>query len=189
MTKKIGYTIGRFNPPHLGHVLMLDEMVNNNDFTIILIGSSNQSRTHKNPLTYTERAHLLTNLFPNTIILPLNDFYDEDLWIQEVDKKIKECELIFNTDINTDINIYTGGTGKGEDSSLRDSWSEKLGHNTVPINLTAEICEGLSATKIREHLYNNEMESIKLLIPEKVYEFLNSFIELDEFHLLKRLNN
>lgn len=183
---KIGYTIGRFNPLHLGHKFMLDEMVNDNDFTIILVGSANLSRTNKNPLTYSERAHLLTHLYPNTIVLPLNDFNNEVDWINEVDKKIKECINIFNIKTkHVDINLYTGGSGKGDDAHLRDLWCKPLGHNVVPINLSNEICKGLSATKIRDHFYKEEMQHIESLIPKKVYQFLNKFREHNDFKELK----
>jgi cytidyltransferase-like protein len=183
---KIGYIIGRFNPLHLGHKFMIDTMISENDFTIILVGSANVSRTDKNPLTYSERAHLLTHLYPNTIVLPLNDFSDESLWIHEVDRKINECINTFNLKKeNTEINLYTGGIGKGEDSQLRDTWCKPLGHNAVPINLSEDIYVGLSATKIRDHFYREEMDAIENLIPEKVYHFLNDFRQHQDFQSLK----
>ena len=117
----LGYTIGRFNPLHLGHVSMLNPMIKDNDYSLILVGSANQQRTEKNPLTYAERAHLLTHLYPNTIVLPLNDFNDEQAWINEVDRKIKETLSILNIDFEqAEVNLYTGGAQKGEDQSSEE---------------------------------------------------------------------
>lgn len=178
----LGYTIGRFNPLHLGHTLMIDDMKYKNDYILILIGSANISRTNKNPLTYQERSRLLANLYPNAIILPLNDYNEEDLWIENVDRKVLEAIEILNLDKNNvKINLHTGGTGKGNDAELRNTWCKPLGHNVVPINLTNEICEGLSATKIRSHFYREEMSDIVNLIPQDVYTFLDGFRTNIEF--------
>ena len=175
---KLGYTIGRFNPLHLGHVSMINPMIRENDFSLILIGSANLQRQHKNPLTYAERAHLLTHLYPNTIVLPLNDFGDEQLWINEVDRKVKETLSILNIqDKEVEINLYTGGDQKGEDTNLREMWCEPIGHNVVPVHLDID----LSATVVRDHFYKEEMEHIVDMLPEKVYDFLESFRKQQDF--------
>jgi bifunctional NMN adenylyltransferase/nudix hydrolase len=175
----IGYTIGRFNPSHIGHISMTNSMVKDNDFSLILVGSANKQRTKKNPFTYAERAHLLTNLHPNTIVLPLNDFEDEKAWINEVDRKVKETLSILNIENkNVEINLYTGGAHKGEDQSLREMWCKPLGHNVIPVTLDTE----LSATIIRDHFYKNEMDIIVDMLPKIVYDFLVDFIKHKDFH-------
>tara|TARA_Y100000588_G_scaffold41528_1_gene39626 strand:- start:5927 stop:6478 length:552 start_codon:yes stop_codon:yes gene_type:complete len=175
----LGYTIGRFNPLHLGHVSMLNPMIKDNDYSLILVGSANQQRTEKNPLTYAERAHLLTHLYPNTIVLPLNDFNDEQAWINEVDRKIKETLSILNIDFEqAEVNLYTGGAQKGEDQSLRKMWCEPLGHNVIPVHLDLD----LSATVVRDHFYKKEMEHIVDMLPENVYKFLDNFSKQQDFN-------
>lgn len=175
----VGYTIGRFNPLHLGHVSMINPMVKDNDFSLILVGSANKQRTKKNPFTYAERAHLLTHLYPNTIVLPLNDFSDEQAWINEVDRKVKETLSILNIENeNVKINLYTGGAQKGEDQSLREMWCKPLGHNVIPVHLDTE----LSATIVRDHFYKQEMDIIVDMLPEIVYDFLVNFTKNQDFH-------
>jgi cytidyltransferase-like protein len=176
----LGYTIGRFNPLHLGHVSMINLMIKNNDYSLILIGSANQQRTKNNPFTYAERAHLLTHLYPNTIVLPLNDYGNETLWINEVDRKIKETLSILNLSNSVEVNLYTGGSQKGEDQNLREVWCKPLGHNVIPVHLDLE----LSATKVRDHFYKSEMELIVDMLPEKVYEFLHGFKDREDFKFL-----
>lgn len=174
----LGYTIGRFNPLHLGHVSMINPMVRDNDFSLILVGSANLQRQHKNPLTYAERAHLLTHLYPNTIVLPLNDFGDEQLWVDEVERKVNETLSILNIqNQEVEVNLYTGGSQKGNDENLRQMWCEPLGHKVIPVYLDLE----LSATVVRDHFYKEEMELIIDMIPEKVYDFLESFRQEQHF--------
>lgn len=178
---KIGYIIGRFNPLHLSHTTIIDKMVEENDYIIILIGSANVSREKENPLTYSERAHILTHLYPNAIVLPLNDYGDLDDWIQAVDYKINDSLNILNLNSKeVEINLYTGGANKGNDAELRQQWCKPLGHNVVPVHLDND----LSATIIRDHYYNDNMHLVKEHTPEKVYSFLREFQKHEDYKYL-----
>jgi bifunctional NMN adenylyltransferase/nudix hydrolase len=177
----IGYTIGRFNPLHLGHTSMIDKMIEENDYVIILVGSANLSRENKNPFTYSERVHLLSNLYPNIIILPLNDYDDEKVWIETVDSKINEAITILNLQKNVvNINLYTGGDNKGNDAELRKQWCEPLGHNVVPVHLDSD----LSATIIRDHFYSRNTHKIQNDVPKNVFKFLTQFENHADFERL-----
>lgn len=179
----LNYTIGRFNPLHLGHVSMINPMVRDGDFSLIFIGSANVSRTDKNPFTYAERAHLLTHLYPNTIVLPLNDYKNMDTWTKQVENKIQDVKEILNIqDKNVQVNLYTGGDNKGNDAELRQMWCSPLGHNVVPVHLDSD----LSATLIRDYFYLEDMKPIQNMLPENVFFFLENFRKHKDFSLLKR---
>lgn len=49
---KLGYIVGRFQPLHLGHIELIKELKKNYDHFIVFIGSANQSKNIKNPLTF-----------------------------------------------------------------------------------------------------------------------------------------
>ena len=56
---KRGLVIGRFQPPHLGHLGVIKEVLNQQDEVIIVVAASQLSHTKKNPLTAGERITLI----------------------------------------------------------------------------------------------------------------------------------
>lgn len=84
---------GRFQPFHNGHLAACRSALQQADRLIILVGSSNASRSPKNPWTFEERsAMILSSLFKAGLrdrcsVIRLNDFYRNDnLWIAEVQR-------------------------------------------------------------------------------------------------------
>jgi len=75
MKKKygLGVIVGRFQIIHKGHVMVIEEGINLCDEFVILVGSSEESRTAKNPFSYEERKAYLSRLFPAARIYPLPD--------------------------------------------------------------------------------------------------------------------
>ena len=88
--KKVGIFIGRFQPFHEGHRYAVSVAASQCDELILMVGSSNQCRSIKNPWTFEERrATIRTTLFAagvkNVNIVPLNDHpYNDAAWINEV---------------------------------------------------------------------------------------------------------
>ena len=72
-THKLALILGRFQGLHLGHKAMIQTAFDNAEKVIILIGSAQEYRTSKNPLTYLERKELLAKVFPAAIIRPIPD--------------------------------------------------------------------------------------------------------------------
>ena len=92
MSKKIktGVFIGRFQPVHIGHIHAISIASLQCEELIVLIGSSNQCSSIKNPWSYYERKRELDKRFwqeklTNIRILPLNDYpYNDSQWIADV---------------------------------------------------------------------------------------------------------
>ena len=81
--------IGRFQPPHLGHVAMLEHALSSAKEVIVVLGSAFQARTPKNPFTWQERqamieACLAPEQRERLRFLPMADFYNEARWVQAV---------------------------------------------------------------------------------------------------------
>ena len=102
MNEKIGLYIGRFQPFHNGHASVVDEALIHCQKLVIAVGSSQESRTKKNPFTFEERKKfILRGLFfhqaDNVIIVPVPDreeYSDDSNWGQYVlDCVEKECGL------------------------------------------------------------------------------------------------
>ena len=56
---KIGVTLGRFQPFHLGHKGIVDGALSAVDTLLILIGSSNLAPNTKNPFSFDERKAMI----------------------------------------------------------------------------------------------------------------------------------
>ena len=71
---RLGITVGRFQTFHKGHQMMIDKAVELCDRVGVLIGSSQESGTNKNPFTYETRAGLLKKIYGDRIsVYPLPD--------------------------------------------------------------------------------------------------------------------
>lgn len=58
--------IGRFQPPHKGHQKIIKQILQKYSHLKIAIGSSNQKRNQKNPLSAKERLFLLKKIIPKS---------------------------------------------------------------------------------------------------------------------------
>lgn len=81
--------IGRFQPFHNGHLAMVQHALAAAQRVVIVLGSSHQSRSPKNPFTWQEREAMIRTALPadaqkRVLFLPMRDFYDEARWVQAV---------------------------------------------------------------------------------------------------------
>lgn len=100
---KIGALVGRFQPFHNGHLLLVLEILRRYSFVKIGIGSVQYHHTQENPFTYEERAEMITNtLKENNIsldrfqIYPIPDFHDIVRWTHEVIRILGEFDAFFS---------------------------------------------------------------------------------------------
>jgi len=88
--------IGKFSPFHNAHQAIMEEAFNIADNLIIVIGSSNTSRTLRNPWNETERKEMIVNSLSddkkNRIsFIFMNDYlYNDNLWTLTLQQKIRE---------------------------------------------------------------------------------------------------
>lgn len=86
--------IGRFSPFHAGHRRVAELALQQAKHLLVLVGSSYQARTIKNPFTFEERHQMiLASLDPQyvarTTVRPLRDFlYNEQQWISQVQQNV-----------------------------------------------------------------------------------------------------
>lgn len=93
--------IGRFQPLHNGHILMLDYVACQEDELVIGVGSSNARVSSENPFTYGERVGMLEKSIrfdtPYTIV-PVPDFGDNDKWVGNILESIDFDEVYTNAE-------------------------------------------------------------------------------------------
>ncbi len=81
---------GRFQPPHLGHVKLIEYALELADEVVVVIGSAQVSHTLDNPLTAGERFHLLSVLLDEELkswrervyLVPVMDIQMNSVWVQ-----------------------------------------------------------------------------------------------------------
>jgi len=85
---EVAVIIGRFQPYHNGHKAIVDYALDNYDYVVILLGSSYQPRSKKNPWTWQERTDMILSAHPKDegriYVLPVADNPDDDLWVSSV---------------------------------------------------------------------------------------------------------
>jgi len=83
--KNLWLIIGRFQPFHKWHALLVDAALENNSEVLILIGSSNRV-DFSNPFDYELRKNIIKTNFPekNISLWPLPDFQEDSDWIQAI---------------------------------------------------------------------------------------------------------
>ena len=77
--------IGRFQPPHLGHLHAIQRALEKFDFLLIGIGSSQATGTKRNPFSYEERKEMLERSLPKKYngeykIISLPDKFNDQQW-------------------------------------------------------------------------------------------------------------
>lgn len=180
--------IGRFSPPHNGHLRNLAYASQIAEQVQVLIGSSFQPRTIKNPFTAQERKEMIVGSFHglngstlntyNTQFSFLKDYgYNDNLWISEVQKVVHEA----NPSIKDEDTVILG---HDKDDS---SWYLRAFPNWKFIPLDGYVEYGshpIDATKIRELLFEGHLDYIKGAVSPSIIEYLKEFSKTVEYHTL-----
>lgn len=140
-----GLIVGRFQPFHHGHELMVARALDDCHYVVICIGSAQESRTLRNPFTVEERIALIKQCFSKDlnrlIFVPINDravVRDDESWGEYV---LKEVEHI------TGVSVQAVFEGR---EPCRQSWFNSLEDlDIIQINRTNEC---YSATDMRRIL-------------------------------------
>lgn len=89
MDKTHGVFLGRFQPFHLGHQMIINEIISDGLKPLILIGVS-KTTDKKNPFSYIKRASMLLSAFyPGTLSIdPMHDHPCNNEWARSILAKI-----------------------------------------------------------------------------------------------------
>lgn len=175
--------IGRFEPFHNGHLRNFKYAASIADTVHVLIGSSYQPRTIKNPFTAAERHHAIKDTLIDSGLDEAkfkfsyirDHSYNDNLWIREVQQCVADSTV-------QDSEIAILGHEKDESSWYLRAFP---GWNFLPIEGFVEYGSHLiDATKIRELLFEGHHDYIRGAVPATIFSSLINFGKTDEFKVL-----
>lgn len=143
--------IGRFQPPHLGHLAIIREALIRARQVIVLVGSSWQARSLRNPWRFDERQAMLRAGFDDADnqrleITPLLDaLYNDDVWVRDVQRKVRDLAAPANARLPR---IGLIGASRGQSSYYLSLFPQWESVSVPPV-------EGISASQIRERLFRS----------------------------------
>lgn len=177
--QSINVVIGRFQPLHKGHLLLLNRAITHSQVTLVIIGSSNEYRTAKNPLTYEERESLIRQFYVShndrLVIVPLPDNEDEDKWKEMFNNLLTWVAKSHNLPFTGSLAVMS--PDREDDLKLRRSWINKdvLPGVTVDSVPTYSCLDSvpLSGTQVRRAWYQDNKSLLSSLVPVATYNLLS----------------
>lgn len=179
---KVAVVIGRFQPFHSGHEHLFSTAIQNNDLTIIVLGSANRSRSIKNPFTVAERKHMILDWYvtqpfytntrmPEFVESPDN-LYKEWTWKSEIVRRVNDC---LPTGAECNIRLY--GHEKDDSSYYLKEFPE---WDFVSVENYMDV----DATSFRTSYFEDGIVS-GYFLPDSSRDFMIDFKKTKEYEDLK----
>lgn len=182
--------IGRFQPFHLGHESVVREALEISNHIIILVGSSYQPPSFRNPWNFEERSEFIRASFSKEendriSIEPLLDYmYSDQQWIKSIQQIVNGVVYRFPLKIATTPKIGLIGHDKDHTSyylSMFPQWK------SINVEANLKIC----ATPIRESYFvdgkiSDTLHSGVKKILKEYQQSKNYGLIQDEHHFIKK---
>lgn len=171
--KKRGLFIGRFNPPHYGHLTALKTILeeNNLDEVIIGIGSAQESFTITNPFSAGERFEMIELGIEemklnsrNIIIIPIPDINNNNQWVDYIRSFLPNFHIVYSNNPLVKLLIE-----KNQNLEVR----------SIKLNNRKEF----SSTNIRSKIINED-KLWKEFIPNSIADYLEKIGGLNRIKTL-----
>jgi bifunctional NMN adenylyltransferase/nudix hydrolase len=182
--------VGRFQPFHNEHKRIIDIALQKSKNVLVLVGSAGKARTIRNPFTFGERKHMISESAgagDRLIIKPLYDkTYNDAAWIKQVQTVVLDTALhvanngsSFHASGYNDIKVGLIGASKDNTSYYLKMFPQ---YQSVNVAIEADV----HATAIREDFYENEVVYGSDPLPGNVINWMNDFALTDECESLRR---
>ena len=163
--------IGRFQPFHNGHFKVIQRAFELANQVIVLIGSTNQSRSLRNPFTYDEREDVIYSALghnPGLDVFPIKDIYNDTLWVEQVQAIVAKTAW-----------VKPGKIGLIGHSRDHTSYYLKM----FPTWGSVEVndVDGINATEIRSRYFTHGLLTDLDSCPAATKTFLQDFRKTDTY--------
>jgi bifunctional NMN adenylyltransferase/nudix hydrolase len=183
MNKKYDYAvvIGRFQLPHVGHLELFKKAEELSDNIIVIIGSSNEAKTIKNPFSFQQRVDFLRHGYskglnytqsPAYFFKPVQDtLYSDNKWVRDVEQAIEEVT-------NNNKNVTIVGCKKSSDESYLEWFNHKYHSELV------DVTYGINATQLREIFFHKDFHSSKIkdYVSDNLNKLLQEYQKTEEYN-------
>lgn len=187
----VAVVIGRYQPLHNGHIAQIEKAMEIADNVIVLVGSSFQPRTPKNPLTYAERSVLIGEVFMNKStreldntmeIRPIRDYlYEDNKWLQQVQGIVSDI-VTGDFDLTKDARITIVGHDKDDSTWYLRHFPTYHFHDTGSFVEFGEVA--INATAIRQLMFERQLTYVKGAVHPCTYSELKAFTHTEAFETL-----
>lgn len=184
MKQKYDFTvfIGRMQPPTNAHIATIKKALEISNHVIILIGSSFQPRTIKNPWNHNERIAMIINELPagsssKMTFKPLRDYrYNDQEWVQQIQQIVKSQTISI-----TKPKIGLIGCKKDQSSYYLNYFPQ---WDMIPTDHIADV----DATTVRSEYFDNNFFAWRDydLISPSLKKYLQEWSKTKEYQSLKK---
>lgn len=174
--------IGRMQPFHNGHLMVVKQALKKGRYAVILLGSALIARNPYNPFSFKEREMMIRSCFSveenaRLIIRPLMDRYNDTSWGTQVHELVNEVVVTKNL---SEEKICLIGHNKDDSSYYLAMFPEWA-------SMDVTFYMGLSATDIRDAMYLNGMAGLQKFkdnLPNSVFNYLGLFLDSPDYQWL-----
>ena len=161
---KRGVYIGRFHPFHKGHFAVIQQMAEECDEIIVVVGSAEKNYERENPFTAGERITMISEAFKNKpyphFIIPVEDSHSSVSWVANVVAMCPSFDILYSNNeltlkIFSDygsqicrprehcIDEYSGTTIRGR-MFENNGWKDRIPKGVAEV---IESCDGINRIK------------------------------------------
>ncbi|WP_319509043.1 nicotinamide-nucleotide adenylyltransferase [uncultured Methanolobus sp.] len=167
MYMRRAFYIGRFQPFHLGHYSIINDIARDVDEVVIGIGSAQKSHELKNPFTAGERVMMIRHSLEDANVkhyaIPLEDLQRNAVWVSHIISMTPPFDVVYSN------NPLVVRLFKEAGINVRQPPMYKR--------------EGYSGSEIRRRMLNDE--DWRSLVPEAVADVID---EIDGVNRLKSVS-
>lgn len=178
---KIGVFLARMQPIHNAHLFMVNNACRECDKVVIILGSENKKDTLRNPFTIEARKRMLNSSLSREYTSKI-EVYELPDWSKE--DKIEDSKIwgrYFYYNVVSRIKQKSFYLYYSDGKEILDSWfqnTEVRKYINYRLFERSSMFDGLSATKIRNAIENNNLDYIKKHCPKAVvdkFDYLRNY--------------